>query len=68
MTKQMTHAYAAAVIEWRGNKLQTNQEIGGRHLMANCAAITKASWVRGLGAGGNQGRSRMTLSVLVKEV
>jgi hypothetical protein len=68
MNKQMTHAYAPTVIEWRGNKLQTNQEIGGRHLMANCAAITKASWVRGLGAGGNQGRNLMTLPVPVKEV
>jgi hypothetical protein len=41
MNKQMTHAYAATVIEWRDNKLQTNQEIGGRHLMAYCAALTK---------------------------
>jgi hypothetical protein len=64
----MTHTYAATVIEWRGNKLQTNQEIGGRYLMANCAAITKASRVRGLGAGGNQPRNLMTLSVPVKEV
>jgi len=48
MTKQMTHAYAATVIEWRGNKLQTNQGIGGRYLMANCAALTKAGEVRGL--------------------
>jgi hypothetical protein len=68
MNKQMTHAYAAAVIEWRGNKLQTNQEIGGRHLMANCAALTKAGEVRSLGAGGNQGRNLMTLSVPMREV
>ena len=46
MNKQMTHAYAATVIERRGNKLQTNQEIGGRHLMASCGALTKAGEVR----------------------
>jgi hypothetical protein len=68
MNKQMTHAYAATVIERRGNKLQPNQEIGGRHLMANCAALTKAGEVRGPRAGANRGRSRMTLSVSVKEV
>jgi hypothetical protein len=68
MNKQMTHAYAPTVIGWRGNKLQTDQEIGGKPLMANCAAITKASWVRGLGVGGNQPRNLMTLSVSVKEV
>jgi hypothetical protein len=68
MNKQMTHAYAATVIEWRGNKLQTNQEIGGRHLMANCAALTKAGEVRDPRADANQGRNLMTLSVPVREV
>jgi len=68
MNKQMTHAYAATVIEWRGNKLQTDQKIGGRRLMANCAALTKAGEVRGPRAGADRGRSRMTLSVLMKEV
>jgi hypothetical protein len=48
MNKQMTHAYAATVIEWLGNKLQTNQEIGGRHLMANCAALTKRARLEAL--------------------
>jgi hypothetical protein len=68
-TKQMTDEYAAAVTECRGNKLQTNQEIGrGGHLMANCAALTEAGGVRGPRAGANQGRSRMILVVSVKEV
>jgi hypothetical protein len=68
VTKHITDQYGAGVIECRG-RLQTNQGNRGRaHLMANCAAITKASWVRGLGAGENQGRNLMTLSVSVREV
>jgi hypothetical protein len=66
-TKHITDQHGAGVIECRG-RLQTNQEIGERHLMANCAALTKAGEVRSLGAGGNQGRNLMTLSVSVREV
>ena len=67
-TKHITDQYAAGVIECRG-RLQTNQGNRGRaHLMANYAAITKASWVRGPRAGANRGRNLMTLSVSVKEV
>jgi hypothetical protein len=69
MNKQMTDEYTAAVITCRGNKLQTNQgNRERRNLMANCVAISKAGGVRGSRAGANQGRSRMTLSVSVKEV
>ena len=67
-TKHITDQYGAGVIEFR-SRLQANQGNRGRaHLMANCVAITKASWVRGPRAGGNQGRNLMTLSVPVREV
>ena len=67
-TKHITNQYTAGVIEYRG-RLQTNQVNRGRaHLMANYAANTKASWVRGPRAGANRGRHLMTLSASVKEV